>query len=140
MILDRPGEQSIVGALASGQTVLWLDPPAAPSRERTIILDWELRARQRFRWKGFALGLPGDETSVLTIELPDGWIPLGLGAERQGPVPSAHSGFQNWRFIGRPGLFNLELYDRRSETGPAQRCKNLGWRFHTDRLRVRSGS
>ena len=122
MILDRPADRPIAGALASGQTVLWLEPTTTFIRNRTVTLDWELRAGLGTDGRSYLLGLPGDATSVLSLELPEGWIPLGPEMERQGPLPSSQPGFQTWLFNGRPGLINLCLAIREpSKTGGAGR-------------------
>ena len=122
MVLDRPGERPIVGALASGQTVLWLEPPTLSPRNMVVNLDWELRARSESAGRNFALGLPGDETSVLTLELPEGWIPIGPEGFREGPSPLSRAGFQTWRFRGRPGLSNLRLIDTHAGLAAASRA------------------
>jgi len=125
MILAAPKSLRPVGALASGKTVVLLEPAAAQGGNAAVALDWELRARPDSEGRSFALGLPGDETSELTLELPAGWVPLGPEGYREGPSPSSQSGFQSWRFHGRPGLINLRLLDGRKPLAPGE--ESLIW-------------
>jgi hypothetical protein len=78
-ILAGPETGAAVGSLISGRTALWLDPPTDAANELTITLEWELRARPNSRGRLFALALPGDETSSLTLDAPKGSAP-GPGA------------------------------------------------------------
>jgi len=118
MILARPGNLQSVGALESGKTVLLIEPSASAGASPAVTLDWELRARPDSEGRSFALGLPGDETTELTLELPAGWLPLGPEGLREGPLPSSQTGFQAWRFHGRPELTNLRLLDGRRPLPP----------------------
>jgi hypothetical protein len=118
VVLSHPSDRVTVGASASGTTVIWLDPTATAAGGKGVSLEWQLRARPDSEGRSFALGLPGDETSILTLELPAGWMPLGPEGLRQGPLPPSASKLQTWRFYGRPGMTNLELSDSRQ--GPIQ--------------------
>jgi hypothetical protein len=111
MIVGRGPAAQAVGALASGQQVLWLGPSSASSGDRPaeISLDWKLRALPGTDDRSFVLGLPGNETSVLALELPTGWVPLGPRGNRQGPVRAGREGFHTWQFFGPPGQFTLRL-------------------------------
>ncbi|WP_165227420.1 hypothetical protein [Aquisphaera insulae] len=114
-----------VGALATGQAVALLPPAtttrtvptAAPSDLVRIVLDWEQRALAESEDRGFALGLPGDESSVLTIELPAEWAPIGPVGPRKGPLPASGPGDRAWAFHGRPGLVNLRIVGSRADQG-----------------------
>ncbi|MFO0888674.1 MAG: hypothetical protein U0790_05935 [Isosphaeraceae bacterium] len=113
-----PGEPS-VGTLASGKPVLRLRSRGASAGDGTAAfsLDWKLRALPATGGRSFVLGLPGNETSLLTLELPSGWVPLGTQGFRQGPLPGPREGHQNWRFHGRPGRITLRLV-RPEDRGP----------------------
>ena len=120
MILAPPRNLQSVGALESGKTVLLIEPSASAGGNPALTLDWELRARPDSGGRSFALGLPGDETTELTLELPAGWLPLGPEGFREGPLPSSQTGFQSWRFHGRPELINLRLLDGASRYPPVK--------------------
>ncbi len=109
MILPRQRDHQVVGSLESGKSVIWIEPAASPGATCTLTFDWELRARPDSDGRVFSLGLPGDETSDLALELPEGWVPLGPGGQRRGPLPSSQAGFQTWWFHGRVGASNLQL-------------------------------
>ena len=114
LILPSTRRQVIAGALQSGKTALWLEPPDGFRAQRDLTIDWELRARPDSDGRSFALGLPGDESSELSLELPAGWVPVGQSGYRQGPFPTAGSDLVTWRFHGSPGRVNLQLLDSRA--------------------------
>ena len=108
-ILASPKSGATVGSLVSGETALWLDPPTDATGESTITLDWELRARPGSRGHVFAMALPGDDTSSLTLDVPKGSTPSGPSGHREGPVAAAAT-------------------DRRSGgSTAASRTANSGW-------------
>ncbi len=114
LILPSTQRQVIAGALQSGKTALWLEPPDGFRAQRDLTIDWELRARPDSDGRSFALGLPGDESSELSLELPAGLVPVGQSGYRQGPFPTAGSDLVTWRFHGSPGRGNLQLLDSRA--------------------------
>jgi hypothetical protein len=111
MIVPRGGEDPAMAALASGKSVLRLQPKGASSAEKsvTVSLDWKLRALPGTGDRSFALGLPGNETSVLSLELPRGWVPFGPPGDRQGPMRATREGFDSWQFYGLRGEITLRL-------------------------------
>jgi hypothetical protein len=114
VILPTTRRQAIAGALQSGKTALWLEPADAPGTQRDLTIDWELCARPDSGGRSFALGLPGDESSELSLELPAGWVPVGPAGYRQGPLPTVGGDLVTWRFHGWPGQGNLQLLDSRA--------------------------
>ena len=103
----KPG--ATVGASAAGEAVLLLDSPAESPGERTVQLEWELRARPDSRGRRFALDLPGDATSTLILDAPRGWEPSGPPGRRLGPFPGTDADRETWRFHGRMGRLDLRL-------------------------------
>ena len=109
MILPHKRDRQVVGSLESGKSVIWIEPGTSSGATPTLTLDWELRGRPDSDGRVFSLGLPGDETSDLALELPEGWVPHGPKGQRRGPLPCSRTGFQTWWFHGRLGLCNLQL-------------------------------
>ena len=97
-----------------------LQPSAPGGADSTVTLDWNLRARPDSEGLNFALGLPGDETTELSLELPAGWIPVAPQGLREGPLSSARAGFQTWHFHGRLETTNLRLLDGRRALNPGE--------------------
>ena len=123
ILADAAESGATVGASAAGETVLWLEPSPEPSPERTIKLEWELRARPGSRGRDFALDLPGDATSILTLDAPRGWEPSGPSGQRLGPPPGedADRDRETWRFLGRVGRLELRfvnLGEKRDSENP----------------------
>jgi hypothetical protein len=92
-------------AQESGRTAVLVERPG-PS---TITLVWQLGARPGAKGRGFSLGLPQTETSQLTLDLPEGWVPEGPAGLRQGPHAGLAAGRSVWTFDGRGGSINLQL-------------------------------
>ncbi len=122
-IADR---QALVGTNLAGQTVLRVEPPAAsPGVQRDVVLSWDLRARPGSDGRSFALGLPGEDTTELTLEVPVGLVPMGPAGFREGPLPCATEGFRSWRFHGKPALTNLHLIPSLRPSSPRE--QSLVW-------------
>ncbi len=81
-ILSTPGTAPVVGARDSGKASLWIDQ----SPTQTIVLDWELHPRSQGSGQSFTLELPGNETTVLTLDVPGDWVPLCRQGRRRGPL------------------------------------------------------
>ncbi len=113
-ILAASQPVKILGARDSGIAVLWVD---ASPRERTIRLDWELRARPHSHGRGFTLGLPSDETTVLELDLPKGWIASSQRGIRRGSFAAADPARALWEIDGESGRFNVELRDPKDQGG-----------------------
>ena len=113
-ILAAPQPVKILGARASGTSVLWVD---ASPRERTIRLEWELHARPHSHGRGFTLGLPGDETTVLELDLPKGWVASSQRGIRRGSFAAEDPARTLWEIDGESGRFNVELRDPKDQGG-----------------------
>lgn len=121
ILADAAEPGATVGASVAGETILWLEPATEPSLERTIKLEWELRARPGSRGRDFALDLPGDATSILTLDAPRGWEPSGPSGQRLGPPRATDADRETWRFLGRVGRLDLRfvnLSEKRDSENP----------------------
>jgi hypothetical protein len=126
-ILSFGPKEALAGALESGEVALALDRAHAPASS-TVTLEWTLRALPDTRGRRFKLGLPGDDASVLTLDLPAELTPVGPRGDRLGPVASSRAGMRGWRFHGRPGHIDLQLTDALPAPGaPASRDSLLIW-------------
>ncbi len=125
MILGSTGDFQPAGARESGKTVLVFQPSASAAVNPAVTLDWDLRARPDSEGRSFALGLPGDDTTELTLDLPIGLIPVGPQGYREGPFPSSSSGFQSWRFQGPQDSIKLRVLDGRKPLPPGE--ESLIW-------------
>ena len=117
-ILSSGPKEVLAGALDSGKAALGLDRAHAQATS-TVTLDWTLRSLPDTRGRRFKLGLPGDDASVLTLDLPAELTPVGPRGDRRGPLASSRAGMRTWRFHGRPGQADLQLTDARAGTGAA---------------------
>ncbi len=80
------------------------------------------------RGRRFKLSLPGDDASVLTLDLPPELTPVGPRGDRLGPVTSSCAGMRGWAFHGRPGQVDLQLTDAPPAPGaPASQDSLLIW-------------
>jgi hypothetical protein len=111
-ILAATGQAGVVGARDSGTAVVSVD---ASPREQTIILDWELLARPHSHGRGFTLGLPSDETTVLELDLPKGWIASSQRGIRRRPNAAEAPERALWEIDGESGRFDVELRDPKSQ-------------------------
>ncbi len=80
-------------------------------RSRPIALDWELKPRSHPHGRSFTLALPGDETTVLALEVPKDWIPSSRQGRRRGPRPAADPSRNLWEIEAESGRIDLHLYD-----------------------------
>ncbi len=109
-ILVGPGGAPAVGARDSGAAVLRVE---SSPREQAVRLDWELQPRPHSRGRGFSLGLPADDTTVLVLELPRGWVASSQRGVRRGPLPAEDPSLALWEIDGEAGRFDIELRDSR---------------------------
>ena len=107
-ILSTPQSSEVVGARDSGKPSLWIDQ----SPNQTIVLDWELQPRSHLAGRSFALELPGNETTVLTLEVPKDWVPSCRRGRRRGPLTSTAGSDQNqWEIEPESGRIDVHLYE-----------------------------
>jgi hypothetical protein len=126
-ILSSGPKEVLAGALDSGKAAVCLDRAHAPATS-TVTLEWTLRAAPDTRGRRFKLGLPGDDASVLTLDLPADLAPVGSRGDRRGPLASSRAGMRTWRFHGRPGQADLQLTDGLPAPGaPASHDSLLIW-------------
>jgi hypothetical protein len=107
-ILSREGPAPAVGARDSGGAVLRVDAAAG---EQTVEVEWEQQPRPLSRARGFSLGLPSVETTVLELELPRGWTTSSRQGIRRGPLPAAEPSSSLWEIDGESGRFEVEIRD-----------------------------
>ena len=106
-ILPQAQTTKVLGARDSGRTSLWIDQ----SPSQTIALDWELKPRSHPHGRSFTLALPGDETTVLALEVPKDWIPSSRQGRRRGPRPGGDLNRNLWEIEAESGRIDLHLYD-----------------------------
>ena len=106
-ILATAQSSKVVGARDSGEPSLWIDQPP----NQTIVLDWELQPRSHLPGRSFALELPGNETTVLTLDVPKDWVPSCRRGRRRGPSSSTAGSDQNrWEIESESGRIDVHLY------------------------------
>jgi hypothetical protein len=106
-ILPNAQTAKVLGARDSGRTSLWIDQ----SPIQTVVLDWELKPRSHPHGRSFTLALPGDETTVLELDVPKDWIPSSRQGRRRGPRPAADPSRNLWEIEAESGRIDLHLYD-----------------------------
>jgi hypothetical protein len=106
-ILATAKTAKVLGALDSGKPAVWIDPGPA----RIVELEWELRPQSHARGRSFTLGLPGDETTVLALEVPKTWVPSAHRGRRRGPLPAANPDWNLWEIEAESGRIELHAYD-----------------------------
>ena len=110
-VLPMAQSAKVVGARDSGKPSLWID--RAPNQ--TIVLEWELQPRSHSRGRNFDLALPGEDTTVLTLEIPKDWVPLIRRGRRRPPLASIDATRRVWEIEAESSRIDLQLHD------PAQR-------------------
>jgi len=106
-ILPMAQSAKVVGARDSGKPSLWIDQ--AP--KQTVVLEWELQPRAHSRGRSFALALPGEETTVLALEIPKAWVPLSRRGRRRPPLASIDAKRNLWEIEAESGQIDLHLYN-----------------------------
>jgi hypothetical protein len=99
---------NVLGARDSGKASLWIEQ----SPNQTSVIDWELQPRSIVAGRSFTLGLPGNETTVLALELPRNWVPSCRRGRRRGPLSSATSALESlWEIEPDAGQIDVHIYD-----------------------------
>jgi len=106
-ILPMARTAKVVGARDSGKPSLWIDQ--APSQ--TIVLEWELQPRSHSRGRNFTLALPGEDTTVLGLEVPKDWVPSSRRGRRRGPLASTNATLNLWEIEAESGRIDVHLHD-----------------------------
>jgi hypothetical protein len=133
-ILPQAQTTKILGARDSGHTSLWIDQ----SPSQTIALEWELQPRALSHGRGFTLALPGDETTVLALEIPKDWVPSSRQGRRRGPRPADDPSRNLWEIEAESGRIDLHLYDP-GEPGESHLGTNP-WLFSSTQINLRGTS
>ena len=111
-ILAAPTQTKILGARDSGIAVLRVD--SSPN-EQIIVLEWELQSLPNSNGRDFALGLPSEETTILELDLPQGWIASSQRGIRRKSLAAVNPGRVVWEVEGESGRFDVEINDQRSK-------------------------
>ena len=106
-ILPMAPTAKVLGARDSGKPSLWIDQ--APNQ--TIVLEWELQPRSHSQGRSFTLALPGEETTVLALEIPKDWVPSSRRGRRRGPLASSDATRNLWEIEAESGRIDIHLYD-----------------------------
>jgi hypothetical protein len=104
-ILPMAQSPKVIGARDSGKPSLWIDQ--APNQ--TIIIEWELQPRWHSLGRNLDLMLPGEDTTVLTLEIPKDWVPLLRRGRRRPPQESADATRRVWEIEAESGRIDLQL-------------------------------
>ena len=135
-ILATPQTPKVVGARDSGEPSLWIDQ----SPNQTIVLDWELQPRSHVPGRSFALALPGNETTVLTLDVPKDWVPSCRRGRRRGP-PSRYGRLGSEPVGNRIGVRSNRRSPVRTWLGRVARGnEHMGFRIDADRPAERGRS
>ena len=113
-IAPDKGDADRLRVRATGPAALWFDSATTA----TLVLDWQLRARDRSDGRGFSLALPTTDTATLVLDLPEGWVPEGPEGVRQGPEAIPGGGRARWRFDGPGGTVDLRFPDASERSDP----------------------
>jgi hypothetical protein len=107
-VLARSQTAASLGARDTGQFSLGIDQAPIQSN----VIEWELQPRSCLTGKSLILALPGNETTVLTLELPKSWVPWCRQGRRSGPAPGAKSPQENlWEIEPESGQINVHIYE-----------------------------
>src|SRR5262249_15000845 len=114
-ILVEAGAAPAVGARDSGTALLRI---AGSPKDQPIPIDWEQQPRPNSRGRGFSLGLPAVDTTVLELELPRGWTASTQRGVRRGPISTGDPAWDLWELDGESGRFDVELRDPNDRPRP----------------------
>ncbi len=106
-IIPTAGSVKVVGARDSGKLSVWI----AEAPYQTIELDWELQGRSYSRGRSFTLDLPGDETTVLELEIPKDWVTSCRRGQRPRARPAREPDQDRWEIAAESGRIEVRLYN-----------------------------
>jgi hypothetical protein len=106
-ILDKPELSRVGGARDSGKPSLWVEQ--APSQ--SVVLEWEVQPRGSSHARTFDLAVPGEETTILALELPGSMIPLVNQGRRRGPLECTLPGWSLWEIEAESGRIDVRVHD-----------------------------
>jgi hypothetical protein len=98
---------TVLGARDSGKTSIWVDRHPL----QAVHVDWTLEPQKKARGRSFKLALPGEETTILSLEVPKDWIPSVRLGRRRGPLEAQRADQNLWEVEAESGRIELELYD-----------------------------
>jgi hypothetical protein len=126
-----PAFNSVLGARDSGKMSIWVDRhPLQAAR-----LDWVQVPQRTARGKRFNLALPGEETTILSLEVPKDWIPSIHRGRRRGPLDARSADRDLWEVEAESGRIELQVYDP-DEGGESPAGSNL-WASGATRIDLR---
>jgi hypothetical protein len=105
-IIPTAGSIKILGAHDSGKPGVWIDE--APYQ--TVELDWELTPRSFSRGRSYKLDLPGNESTVLELDIPKDWIASYLHGRRRRLRAGNGPDRQLWEVEAESGRIEIRLY------------------------------
>jgi hypothetical protein len=106
-VLAAEQSSQVLGARDTGKPSLWIDQ--APSQR--VDLEWEVRPRPHSRGRILTVAVPGEETTILALEIPKGWMPLVDRGRRRGPLQSTAATASLWEIEPEAGRIDFRLYD-----------------------------
>ncbi len=110
-----PAVDKLLGARDSGKQSIWLDRYP----RQAVRLAWELQAQKRLRGRSIHLAVPGEATTVLSLEMPKAWIASVRLGRRRGPLASGIADHVRWEVEAESGRIELELLDPDLGDSPA---------------------
>jgi hypothetical protein len=106
-LLPSPAVNTVLGARDSGETSIWVDRHPL----EFVRVDWTLEPQINTRGRRFKLALPGEETTILALEVPSAWIPSVRLGRRRGPLEARTPDQNLWEVEAERGRIELEIYD-----------------------------
>ena len=86
-------------------------------------MNWEVKPQKKVRGRSFKLTLPGEETTILALEVPRDFIPSVRMGRRHGPFAARTAEEDAWEIEAESGRIELELYD--PDLAPSPATSNL---------------
>ena len=106
-VLATPETAKVLGARDTGKASLWI----GESPNQSNVIDWELQPRSTVSGRSFTLALPGNEATLLTLEIPENWVPSCRHGRRRGPLAGAGTLEKLWEIEPESGQIDVHIYD-----------------------------